>query len=627
MAARLPNPSVHRIPRRERWNVALYVDIDSVLYFKSCERLLFQRSKDCHVDVFPSEVRIPAVTLSPHSDECALISFLERIEPTWLKSLRVRNCLLACPDRLLQCIPQLVNLVELDCVNCQMSPSHLFAVLPRSLGKLSWSVRGVPIVDANSEENALRRGTHVTGLRAMYVEMSGSLTGYRVLLTIVERCVNLKDLHVHAVTKHQYLAINACAEFVSSSAQRMASFTYTSQYYPALTESSDYFLGPIGKLHRTYFHDTIKILGNVAYGLAPDAECTCVHLEEIFGCEKLQAPDDQLLLLIEDHERAAPAMLKDVAERPWWSSYRSLAIASLRRLQPTAKNGEFWPLITACVAPLRTLLAASTNLVELNLTLCHFDRGIDWDSVATSGTVLKIRAIAIAQCALKTAASVKRLAASCPLLEELDVRTPSISRYPYLTCTLCRATFYSFNEGTMETLREMTRLQRLTLCDIPDMGSLYSLSQVKVEQLRLSWPPVPSIWARSIRLPLHVNECLHSLTLRPWNADGTDVCTELYNVAMPSLRALTIISNRQLSPDGVETLIYDLLKHLRALEILHLHLSDDLHLGKNVTWIRENRVSERRRRLQRYGGALLFGAPCFRDCSMDTFIGLVKPQD
>ncbi|XP_049270189.1 uncharacterized protein LOC125757895 [Rhipicephalus sanguineus] len=359
--------------------------------------------------------------------------------------------------------------------------------------------------------------------------------------------------------------------------------------------------------------------------MTPDVTGTCVYLENIYNSQALQSPKQQLILAIEKDNNSLE-MLSELAERSWWFWYRSLTIAPLPRRDPAENYAIVHPVGTACMTSLLNLIAAFTNLTELNLTFCHFDRGLDWRDIVASGTFLKIRALSLAQCALTIADSVEALASSCPLLEELDVRALSITWTEYYKCESSCQPSVSFNRDTVKTLCERTRLQRLTLLDISQRRCLHWLSQVRLVQLRLDWLPVPCCLTKHMVRWLSVNQHLRSITLRPLGVAFRDVCAEVRKTIMPSLRALTIISSAYIYRESVLNEVSSTLSHLPALQTFHVHFPALRCQAFKLTWTRRSPLCVETVQQDVPSGDFIFHAPCPRDCSMDTFIGLIKPH-
>ncbi|KAL1472823.1 hypothetical protein MTO96_039082 [Rhipicephalus appendiculatus] len=98
--------------------------------------LAFQDSQVVSVDFLQSRAMTRVVMLSPHSDDEVLAAFLKRICLDSVECLCVANCFMASPNRLLDCISGLGNLVQLDCVGCHIIPRRLFRTISKKLPEL-----------------------------------------------------------------------------------------------------------------------------------------------------------------------------------------------------------------------------------------------------------------------------------------------------------------------------------------------------------------------------------------------------------------------------------------------------------------------------------------------------------
>ncbi|KAL1480080.1 hypothetical protein MTO96_051340 [Rhipicephalus appendiculatus] len=561
------------------------------------------------------------LTLSPHSDANVLASFLDRIDPNSVRRLCVANCLMVTSLKLLDCFSRLANLAELDCVNSPLSPGRVFTAITTYLpvlSKLRWSIREEPPHTGDKQDCLLLATLSTTNLRHMYVETSFSFAAYFILLSLFKVCRSLEHLHVHGIDRssrsiplHYLLLI---VHYL-----KLTTFAFTSEDAPNNEEQ----LGHVDEddANKWWFHvERIAYdCGNVFYWGVPSTKCTCVYVADMATWETLQISVDQIILCVED-KCNVPSQLQRLTEKGWWSRFRSLTLA-------LPGHGVIRYILPAYITPLRTLLAACTNLTELNLSLCHFGRRFDWSDVVVSRNMLCLRAIALPQCALKTAASVERLAALCPMLHELDVCTRSTRATYTDTCSSCCSSFVAFNRMSMRALCERTRLQRLTLCDAFRLRCLNFLSKFSALHLRLSWRPDDTFCctARRIATWLSGNRHLRVLTLRPRDLDLTTLCAELSNADLPSLRTLCIILDTTLPPDRVEESLEHLLTKLQSLEIFHVHFVNPEGMEITATWTSRSPACEPDHLQYLMSGVLIYDAPCPRHCRMTTFIGMTKP--
>ncbi|KAL1480079.1 hypothetical protein MTO96_051339 [Rhipicephalus appendiculatus] len=567
------------------------------------------------------------LTLSPHSDANILASFLDRIDPNNVRRLCVANCLMVSSGQLLDCFSRLQNLAELDCVNCPLSPGRVFTAITTYLpllNKLRWSIREEPPYLDDELDCLVLATVSTSNLRHMYVETSFSFAAYFILFWMKNVCTKLEHLHLHAIDG-SVRSIPLHFVMLIEYDLILTSFAFTSEGAPNNEQQFDDFDAEDVGMWWFRAKSTASACGNVFYWGVPSTNCTCVYVADMATWEELQMPVDQIILCVED-EPNVPAQLKRLTEKWWWSRFRSLTLALLRPSMLPG-DGVICCMLPAYITPLRTLLTACTNLTELNLSFCHFGRQFDWSDVVVSRNTLCLRAIALPQCALKTAASVERLAAWCPSLHELDVCTRSTRGTYTDTCSSCCSSFVAFNRMSMRALCERTRLQRLTLCDVFRLRCLNFLSKCSALRLRLSWRPDDTFCctARRIATWLSGNRHLRVLTLRPRDLDLTTLCAELSNADLPSLRTLCIILDTTVPPDRVEESLGRLLRRLQSLKIFHAHFVNPEGMEITATWTSRSPACEPDHLQYLMSGVLIYDAPCPRHCRMTTFIGMTKP--
>lgn len=618
ISASLLRATNYCLPDEVWWNIAKKLDAESLLALEDSGviRKIFLESRG-----FARTVK-----LSPHSDAEILVRFLNRIDPSKVKFLCVANCLLIHPLQLLECVTLLDKLVELDCVNCRLSPGHLFTVIAQSLPalkRLRWSIFDAP--RENVLDN-LAQCRHVRSLLHMYVEICGGTYGYSILSMMLVICVNLDHLHIHAMEGHHIGVFHFCELFIDAS-MKLKTFTFTSEFTSANTQWCGHLVAPVCALRRLDFRTTASVCGNMVYPRLPDKTSTCVYVADMVGWEALQIHGDQVTLCLRNSLDAL-AQLTEVTQRPWWSQFQNLTLALLPG-SGTTQECVIHYITTAYIKPLQLLFASSTNLVQLNLSFCHFVHQLDWSSLFPSRSVLRIRALALPQCALKTAASVEQLAISCPMLENFDVYPGSIWSSDYPRCSSCHSSFIAFNQDSVQMLCEITRLQRLTLCDVFELGSLDFLSNCHLVELRLSWQATKTVGStpQCIARWLGTNRYLRFLTLRPRNMNLKELCAALSNVDLRSLETMCIISSTPVRPVSVQEMLANILTKQILLNTLHVHFCDELRVKKTVTWTSRRLLCQAPQNEQFSNGALLYNAPCPRTCSFSTFIGLTKRQN
>ncbi|KAK8778847.1 hypothetical protein V5799_019812 [Amblyomma americanum] len=111
--------------------------------------------------------------------------------------LRLTGCLKAAPEKVFQAVSVCVNLAELYCVNCILSPRRLLGILTTSmlrLIRLEWSLFDEQTYGERFEEIGASENDVVPKLRHMYVEVEYDSASCELLKRIQKRCVSLEHL-------------------------------------------------------------------------------------------------------------------------------------------------------------------------------------------------------------------------------------------------------------------------------------------------------------------------------------------------------------------------------------------------------------------------------------------------
>lgn len=575
-------------------------------------------------DFLQTPVLAENVTVSPYSDIEVLVRFLQRINPNSVHALSVANCFMVAPVRLLECLPLLRNLVELDCIKCELNPGSLFSVIATSLPALTeirWSILDYLCENTNMPGAALDRAQFVPSLRQMYVETSGASKGCLILCGVLTYCLNIERLHIHALRGSSVMA-NFCA-FVIDAAVKLTEFAYTSDGNFYNEHCCPHLVSPICQFRHIDFRSIASVCGNVIFPKLPEVTCTCAYLADLIVKEEFEIPSDHLILCVEDRPESMQ-QLTQVAERPWWSCLLKLTVALLPG--PETPNEHAIPEIgMACIEPLNKLLKASREITELNFTLCHFGSALDLRELVVSGSLLTaLRAIALPQCALKSNLTTERLAYLCPRLEEIYVCR--VSAWKSDTCSSCNSCFTALNRAVITMLTDNALLRRLTLCDVSPLKCLRFLKKSNLVQVRLSWRSMDAACCTPERIArlLSANTNLRLIALRPRNMDLMTLCTALCTVDLPCLHIMSIISDMPILRQSVEQAFSNLLTKHRRITTLHAHFCDEKHVERTVTWTYRKYSCQPPEHQLFLHGALIYDAPC-RYCSFATFIGMAKP--
>ncbi|XP_077491753.1 uncharacterized protein LOC144102332 [Amblyomma americanum] len=458
----------------------------------------------------------------------------------------------------------------------------------------------------------------------MYIEVDDEFATCDLFKRIRKRCVNLEHLHVHALQVKESVALAACKNLVNPD-WTLESFAYTSQRF---SQIGKWLLVRALELQvpLRYLCVGSAAFGSITYRTKPVFSCTCVHLKYVIALAELSIPEKELIFCVECCPEA-PMQLAQVAGRPWLRRQQSLTVVLIPasgRWYFRHRNHYVSPALSS---PLNMFLNSCNNLTELNLSLVHFEHGTELCQIFPSEGLSLLRAIALPQCALQTNASLQQLAASCAMLEELDVRSGDGSSSVCLECSVCSLPFTAINRHTFSAFHRGTRLQSLTLLTFYGLGCYRFLAECNLVRLRITWPEksMNSYPGRSFLAGFSSSEHLRSLTLWSPNVAVSAICNELSTAGVLRLRTLCIVSGVDASGCAQES-ISELSRRLPLLETVHAHYLDERHSQHRVTWIRCWRLSCPGERKDFEGGAFLSNAPCSSDCAMTTLIGLKKPR-
>ncbi|KAK8788851.1 hypothetical protein V5799_021372 [Amblyomma americanum] len=206
-------------------SIVVYLDVESLQ--------ALQESDVVHWDVCLMPTLSRAVMLSRHSDASALLQHLQRYDARSVRILRLTGCLMAAPEKVFQALSACVHLAELYCVNCIVSPRHLFDKLITSLSclvRLEWSLFNEQTYLDRFDDIAASDYNVLPQLRRMYIEVDDEFATCDLFKRIRKRCVNLEHLHVHALQVKESVALAACKNLVNPD-WTLESFAYTSQRF------------------------------------------------------------------------------------------------------------------------------------------------------------------------------------------------------------------------------------------------------------------------------------------------------------------------------------------------------------------------------------------------------------
>ncbi|XP_077536795.1 uncharacterized protein LOC144149131 [Haemaphysalis longicornis] len=601
----------------EVWCIVLeYLDAESLLAVEMSGILSWS--------VFAERRLCRRVTLSPHSDAAKLTAFIARLPVDHVRVLHLTNCVVACPVKLLESISVCRLLTELYCVNCRLNLRALFHVIVESapaLARLEYSIFN----GNNRDVGFVTRGDIViSNLRYMYVEVTASANNYALLASVLRSCPRLEELHVHVDGPNRLVPIDGFFDAISSG-RHVRIFTYTSRETNLRIMSLLYAIRWLQQPPSSDNTLSALLCGNVTYWLRPASYSNCLYLSEVVAVPELWRRNLQQAVLGVAVDGATPEALGHAAHQPLWRGLEALAIIVVPAHVVWYTRSPYFGC--AFLSPLRDLLSACSVLTELNVSSVHFTAEVDFCHILAAADIVRLRALSLTPCAALSPASVLQLAASCPRLEELDVRAANQMCNHF--CAICRSPFDAINEETVQVLHEQTRLQSLAVLTFR-LRSLGFLANCRVARLKvfLMGGELRGSGHPSLGQLLGANPNLRSLTIVCPYFAMEKCCSELCRGQLRSLQSLCVVSGVwEADRESTENSVLEFARSHPSLEALHAHYVDGRGSLQGITWIRRWRHNDpdgQQGALE--DDAVLSGAPCTHDCCLCTYIGLAKPR-
>ncbi|XP_077544704.1 uncharacterized protein LOC144157845 [Haemaphysalis longicornis] len=567
-------------------------------------------------DIVRDERLAAKIVCAPSSDERTLQQFFTKRVMRNVKVLDVSNCIVAAPDFILSWVGTCHTLTELRCVSCPLPYSALLVVLMEwlpYLQRLDWSFYGENFGDDYTHRvTAPYNDRAIPQLRSTYVEVAcEGLDNYALLGFLLNRCVVLQNLHLHALY----------GEFTETTAMCIGMTTFATASITTLIYSTE--LDAV-RGQRSLFNSFVRVLevpsnclsdatvcGNLVCLRASTAGASSSHTHAMHPCFK------QVVVAL-SNEANVESKLQEAAIAMTLPHVEALTLTFL----PYAESDT-----AACAGPkfktpLVTFLSSFRHITELNLNSFHFTGGVDCCNVL-SAVPMKLKALSLAPCGINRAHSFRNLAKVSSKLEELDVRMnfDNVSLY----CASCRQPF-RVREEEAALLQQHSALKRFSLCNVPKVTSLNFIAQLRPTELRLSF----MAWhtdtvTGNIGYLLSCNDNLRSLVLRD---RALFRGLEFYQEELEALTGLNHLS-LDVSMPSEQNEVLSFYEHMTAqlpvLKALHLHYSSGEKFVRTLTWLRQPTWCSENCKDRQPPGALLADGPCI-GCSMATFIGLAKPR-
>lgn len=530
--------------------------------------------------------------------------------------LDLTNCILADPDELSTHVGRCSGLQCLRCVACSLKPSDLFRLVLERLPRLAQVE--LSLVAKGSMDSEIRKvrqmfsqvqGSLAVNLLHMYAEVGG-YENFVLLSLFLRFCPNLTNLHVHVVHGVFWNALLECRNILQEHVL-LQTLTFTSDL-PASIQ-----LEPSAPFE---FTNCGAICANVSHHRQSDSwSCTRLVDLAVGNLESLTLPP-QLVVFAVHEANLTPDWIRLATSRHDWTLVRQFCLL----LHPADSDSAAYPTAGGTYREsLREFFStAIPHVVELNVGSFHFGADNDFTVLLQEGRLQSLKALCVPPCGLCHQSALRRLALSCPNLEDLDVRT--YRRGSLVTCAACEGGFCTepeedTNESHTSSPFIRNKLARLTLSDVPRLISLWFLEHCRAVSLRLADCLSP-MQCDYVRLgELLTDAWPRYLVLRLNALPFTERFIRDTLSRITSIQYLCIISAIPVAEDVAETCVRSLTVRLANLRCLHVHY-------RNATNSPEHRVTWMRQEGAVGGGVVVRDRPCFL-CSTATFIGLIKPRN
>ncbi|KAK8769898.1 hypothetical protein V5799_013637 [Amblyomma americanum] len=411
-------------------------------------------------------------------------AFLHGARASAISELDLNNCVQLSCAAIKACIGACVNLTSLKCVNTRLYPSALLDVTRtqvRHLTRLDWSLPNAPRCRRHAREllQRLRSDGGDLGLgflQYMYVEAVAVAANTNLLRYVLKKCPSLASVHFHERDGGK----SSLASFLLRAYVRRAQWnalTYTQERVPDVRSMTI----PLGFQWFVEI-DIVKALqadvnlyGNMTARKRPQSVRSCVTFVHPFIVQNTQGLS-QLLISIDD--MWVTAHLLDMAETD--GNLHELRALTLRTFHGPSGWQRNTPDLYA--TQLSGFLQAFRALQELNLVSFHFETFFDCSVILANAGMKGLRSLSLPACAIRHDEQLKRLSRAPFTLRELDIRGRRAAGKR--VCAQCDDAS-TCTSDCLESMLLLSPLERLTLCDLPNVSSLNFLLRCKVDEMRL----------------------------------------------------------------------------------------------------------------------------------------------
>ncbi|KAH6940764.1 hypothetical protein HPB50_006474 [Hyalomma asiaticum] len=553
-----------------------------------------------------------------------------------VRELGLNNCVVARPSDLLSSITAFSRLRIIRCVACSVRPfDFLYLVLLtlRTLERVEFTLderlSENQILAFYSSVASFKSNQGFVSLQHVYVEVAGS-DRIDVVSRLVSLSPNVRELHVHFLRGNFIDAAMKCWRLWQSN-KHLRSFSFTSEVPSPAQLFPNRYAG---------FMELAALCGNVLSTRTPHDSWNCFTLNEL--AKPLRPGRELRPRTTSRHVQAGIATVvaipssiqrestvRDAGAEDVWTDVRNLCIVLLCPFNcahyPCA-NVTYRDALADFLRNFRTIHESGEyeHLTELNVNSFHCDADLDMTEVLFDAGLTTLRALSVSPCGVRREGAWQRLALVCPCLNDLDVRVYS----DVLQCRFCQ-------EDLQLTSRDAAELSvghgggRLTFVGVRRFVSLLFLGHCNVRELRLGGKHF--VVPEQLVGALVFNERLRCLVL---DYDSMKLDAVLYKnlQRLHKLRLLCLRSGAYHDTLGIRFYIQSLGSSMEHLKVLHVHYIDSLGASERLTWVRRAGTIPEQRPLGSWlppetwlCGCVIDDAPCVI-CTMQTFIGLVKPK-
>ncbi|KAH6941941.1 hypothetical protein HPB50_024457 [Hyalomma asiaticum] len=551
-----------------------------------------------------------------------------------VRRLRLTNCLTFSSESILDIARYCFNLRELYCVNCVVEPTDLFDLLSLKLTgvtKLEWSLYEDRYYKSWLDSHAV---THIRTfpklqgpkLNTMYIELVVTDAAVFLMDHFLAHCRRLRHLHVHAIRKEDpdVPSAEACRRELTKRKRRFETFKYSHEEVPSVRDRRAR-MQELDERRRTFSAED-AIWGNVDCRFKPEESTNLFTFADVAERKVILRGLKQAVVVVEADARSTCLFEHAAGQADSWKDIVSLSLALMapRGFEvpktPTAHRGYMNPMMQffdGCVS----------RLVELNMTAFHFTKDADCCLVVAS-TLPNLRSLALPPCGVNQKHSLESLACGCALLEHLD-----IGSHGALSCEACQLPLL-FSTINIARLHATTKLRRLGIDETARVTDLRFLQLCRVRELRLSVGSENAgelqhcTW--SLGELLRFNRQLTSLTLLASKETlGPNLAENLSEAS--TLQHLCVLTATWTPDSMAEKFFMTLEESLPQLKSAHAHYVSARGTVKALSWMRQCKppyTEPTVAKWRSFHGVFLDNSPCLsRQCSVTTFIGLVRPRN